>query len=444
VSASLARSARQADGLDPVRALQWTLYRSAKSDPARRFHALHGHVARGDVLARAWADVRVNRGAPGVDGVSIVDVARAGVGEFLDALAVKVREQTYRPAPLRRVHIPKPGRPGQTRPLAIPTVADRVVMTAAKIVLEPIFEADFTPDSYGFRPRRSAHDACEAIRVAANKGREWVLDADIRDCFGSLDRRAVLAQVASRVSDRAMLKLLGSWLRVGVLEGGVTTDSGAGTRQGSPVSPLLANIALHTLDVAWREQGQRFGVLIRYADDIAVLCPTAQRANQARELMVTVLAPLGLHVHPDKTSIVHLHQGAQGFDFLGFHHHKVESWRWPGRYYLQRWPSERAMTAVRGKVRDATSVRQVGRSLTSVIADLNPVLRGWGGYFRRGNSARKFSTLDSYVQERLAIWDNAKRGQPGRSWGQRHDGDWYQRLGVHRLSGTITPGTTHA
>ena len=156
MSASPARSARQAHGLDPVRALQWTLYRSAKSDPARRFHALYGHVARSDVLARAWTDVRANRGAPGVDGVSVADVEQAGVGEFLDALADKLREQTYRPAPLRRVHIPKPGRPGQTRPLGIPTVADRVVMTAAKIVLEPIWEADFTLDSYGFRPRRSA------------------------------------------------------------------------------------------------------------------------------------------------------------------------------------------------------------------------------------------------------------------------------------------------
>ena len=174
---------------------------------------------------------------------------------------------------------------------------------------------------------------------------------------------------------------------LGVLDGGVTTDSGAGTPQGSPISPLMANIALHTLDVAWREQGPRLGVLIRYADDIAALCPTRERAIQARTLMVTVLAPLGLQLHPDKTSIVHLHHGVHGFDFLGFHHHKVEAWRWPGRYYLQRWPSARAMTAIRGKVRDATSVRHVGHSLTSVVTELNPVLRGWGGYFRRGNSA---------------------------------------------------------
>jgi RNA-directed DNA polymerase len=443
MSAVSARSIREARGLDPVRALQWVLYRSAKSDPARRFHALYGQVARSDVLGRAWADVRANRGAPGVDGVRIADVESQGVAEFLNDLAARLRDRSYRPARLRRVHIPKPGRPGESRPLGIPTVADRVVMTAAKIVLEPIFEADFSPDSYGFRPRRSALDACEAIRSAANQGRDWVLDADIRDCFGSLDHDALMATVAERVTDRAMLQLIRSWLRAGVCENGVTTDTG-GTPQGSPISPLLANIALNRLDRTWAERGQRLGVLVRYADDIVALCPTEERACQAHDLMASVLGPLGLHLHPGKTRIVSLRTGAQGFDFLGFHHHKVESWRWRGRYYLQRWPSARAMTVLRGKVREATSTRQVGRSLDAVVADLNPVLRGWAGYFRHGNSARKFSTLDSYVHERLALFDGAKRGRSGREWGRRHDGAWFSRLGVYRLSGTVRPVKVHA
>src|SRR5215217_2652775 len=204
VSARLrARSTARADGLDKVRALQRVLYRSAKQQPNRRFHALYDKVARGDILERAWEEVRSNRGAPGVDGVTIERVEASGVASFLQELAAALKAGTYRPAPLRRVHIPKPGQPGKTRPLGIPTVRDRVVMTAAKLVLEPMFEADFLPSSYGFRPRRSAHQALEAIRVEANHGRDWVLDADVRDCFGSIDHHALLAQVARRVSDRA-------------------------------------------------------------------------------------------------------------------------------------------------------------------------------------------------------------------------------------------------
>src|SRR6266542_1459808 len=222
-----ARSTAKADGLDASRALQRVLYRSAKQNPNRRFHALYDKVARSDILWWAWDEVRRNRGAPGVDGVTIQAVEASGVAGFLQELAAALGAGTYRPAPLRRVHIPKPGQPGRTRPLSIPTVRDRTVMTAAKLVLEPVFEADFLPVSYGFRPRRSAHQACDAIRVEANRGADWVLDADVRDCFGSIDHNGLLAQLARRVSDRRILRLL----RVGVLEDGVTTETGSGTPQ---------------------------------------------------------------------------------------------------------------------------------------------------------------------------------------------------------------------
>jgi RNA-directed DNA polymerase len=242
MSAESARSVSRAKGVDRVRALQRVLYRCAKQDRDRRFHALSDKVARSDVLRRAWGEVRANRGAAGVDGVTIADVEDSGVGDFLDELAARLRAGSYRPRPLRRVHIPKPGRPNQSRPLGIPTVADRVVMAAARIVLEPIFEADLLPTSYGFRPGLSAHHALETVRRTVTwRGKVWVLDADIRSCFDEIDHDALLSQIERRVCDRRMLKLLRGWLRAGVFEGGIVSAIDAGTPQGSPISPLLAN-----------------------------------------------------------------------------------------------------------------------------------------------------------------------------------------------------------
>ncbi len=307
---------------DKARELQVKLYLAAKRSPGRRFHALWDRIHRRDVLERAWLKVRENRGAAGVDRTTITQIEQRGVEAFLDELEAELREQRYRPLPVRRVEIPKPGR-SERRPLGIPAIKDRVVQAAAKIVLEPLFEADFADCSFGFRPKRSAHQALDAIKREVLRGRRWVIDADIRGFFDALDREILMQLVSERVSDRRVLKLLRAWLRAGVLERQTLLHPETGTPQGGVISPLLANVYLHALDRAWQRRAGRLGVLVRYADDLVVVCYEQWQAEAALAELRALLADLGLELAEAKTRLVHLDENGEGFDFLGFHHRMV-------------------------------------------------------------------------------------------------------------------------
>src|ERR1700680_962948 len=402
--------------VDKVRELQRKLWMCAKQSKTRRFHALYDRIYRSDVLWEAWRRVRSKQGAAGVDEITVRSIEEQGIAQFLEGIQADLKASQYRPSPVRRQYIPKAD--GKQRPLGIPTVRDRVVQTAAKLVIEPIFEADFEESSYGFRPKKSATQALEAIREAGNRGMNFVVDADIQGYFDSIQREDLMDLLKERISDRRVLKLIRQWLRAGVMEDGTVRETLAGTPQGGVISPLLANIYLNKLDRIWAARCRQLGTLVRYADDLVAMCGTESQAREALRRIGLVMDRLGLRLHPAKTRLVDLRRGKESFVFLGCTIRKKRSiQRNPRWHFVQRWPSPKAMQRLRDRVRELTDARQSGKDVKQIIAELNPVLRGWSNYFRTGNADREFHKMDGFVFRSLRRWQYRRGGGGGTGGG---------------------------
>jgi len=396
---------------DQTTVLQSKLYQAALRDRERRFHALYDKLYLPYILQSAWEMVQRNLGGPGVDGQTLTAIREYGPDRLLCEIAQALREKTYRPEPVRRAHIPKGG--GKLRPLGIPTVRDRVVQAAAKLVLEPIFEADFEGCSFGFRPGRGPHEALEAVAENARAGYRWVVDADIEAFFDNLDHQELMQALRRRIADGAMLRLIYRWLKAGYLWKGSFHDTDQGSPQGGVISPLLANVYLHAFDRAHKTQKSFIGRLTRYADDFVIQCGTQEHAERALAWVTAQLALFKLRLNQEKTRIVNDREG--GFDFLGFHHQRVVSGFGPkaGREWrgVLRWPSRKACCKFKEQVRLRLSPPERLRSACKqTFAELEAYMRGWCQYFRHGQSGRVFEKLDYFVRIRAAR--NVARSQP--------------------------------
>lgn len=419
--------------LSNARKLQRTLYRVAKRQPERRFTLLYDKVCRQDILQEAWRRVKSNKGAAGVDQVDIDAICNSGEEQFLHELAQELQNRQYRAALVRRVHIPKLGQPGKTRPLGIPTVKDRVIQMAVKLVVEPLFEADFMPCSFGFRPKKTPRMALSAIVQSVNEGYSFVVDVDLKSYFDTISHELLLEFVGRRVGDIQVLRLIRAWLKAGVMEEGKVTHPDRGSPQGGVISPTLSNIFLHEVDRQWcRGDGFALGNvrLVRYADDMVLLARTEREARAAWEQLQAQFAALQLIVNQEKSRLTTLEDG---FAFLGFEFRKA-----PGRKLLM-WPREKACRHIRQRIREVARSFPWNGQVGQVIQKLNPILNGWCTYFRVGNSNRTFHKVDWAVRSELQLWLRRKHQCPWRTakkrWGYQflHD-----RCRLYQMVGKVS------
>ena len=433
---------------EKIRTLQRKLYCKAKQEPAFRFYALYDKIYRRDILQHAYNLVRQNKGAPGIDGVSFAAIERgAGEAAFLAELEEALRSKTYNPEAVKRVRIPKPD--GTTRPLGIPTIRDRVAQMAVKLVIEPIFEADFSDRSYGFRPQRKAHEAIDDISYALNHGQTTVIDADISKYFDTIEHHKLLKLVAERISDGELLRLVKLWLKAPVRdEAGRTIGGGKKNRRGTPqggvISPLLANIYLNLLDRIWDrkelDQGLR-ARLVRYADDFVVLCAAGTQRPEA--IVHQVLDALGLSLNETKTRVVDTK--TESFDFLGFEIKMVVSQR-TGNAYPQVQPARKSIRRIKDRVKHLTRRSMTPVQLDAIIETVNQSLRGWVGYFHYRNCSQVLSEVKTFSEQRLRI--HLRNRHKLKYWSQGYarfpNRVLYERYGLYKMPTTAGWHKAHA
>lgn len=399
-----------------------TLYQCAKANPKRKFHALYDKIYRPDILKTAWLKVKSNDGSAGIDGITVEKIVNEiGERQFLNELYRKLKAETYRPSPVKRVWIPK-ANSQKMRPLGIPTIEDRVVQQAVKSVLEPIFETTFKDSSYGFRPKRNAHQAMKAIRKASQKN-YWVVDVDIKGYFDNINHRKLMLLVEQRISDKRILKLIRNWLKAGVMEDGSLERSELGSPQGGVISPLLANIYLNILDHIWEKRFQHLGTLVRYADDLVVMTRSKRDAMETWSILKGIFHKLEIEMNEEKSRVVNIWDDKDGFDFLGFHNRKFPRVKKGGKifYFMEHIPKKGAMKKMRSMFKEYISPRnRLHWDTLDFIPGLNRKIRGLKNYYDISVLAvRWLARIDWYIRGLMLLHYNKRRnnGNKRSNWG---------------------------